>query len=83
MDVGRPIGRDARVRADQLTPAAITSLGVLRGSATVTAGTNGASLRSARMYGSLIVGSTAGTLQLKWAQNTSSGTATTCTHSRT
>jgi len=47
------------------------------GSATVTAGTNGASLRSARMYGSLIVGSTAGTLQLKWAQNTSSGTATT------
>ena len=47
------------------------------GSATVTAGTSGASnLRSARMYGTLIVGSTAGTLQLKWAQNTSSGTAT-------
>lgn len=44
---------------------------------TLTTGTNGAaSLRGATMKGTLAVGATAGTLQLTWAQNTSSGTAT-------
>jgi hypothetical protein len=42
------------------------------------AGTNGAgNLRGMTMTGSLIVGSTPGSLSLQWAQNTSSGTATT------
>ena len=45
--------------------------------AAVSAGTNGGGdTRSVKMYGTLIVGGTAGTLQLKWAQNTSSGTGT-------
>ena len=35
-----------------------------------------ATLQAALMIGSLVVASTAGTLQLQWAQNTSSGTAT-------
>jgi hypothetical protein len=40
-------------------------------------GTNGAaSLRGAQMEGSLVVGSTGGSLQLQWAQNMSSATAT-------
>jgi hypothetical protein len=40
-------------------------------------GTQGATQCAALFYGSLIVGTTTGTLQLQWAQNTSSGTATT------
>lgn len=45
--------------------------------ATVIAGTNGAgTLMSAWMFGSLITGGTAGTMQLQWAQNASSATAT-------
>jgi hypothetical protein len=49
------------------------------GAATVgTARTNGAAFLCAiGMSGGIIVGSTAGTLQLQWAQNTSSATATT------
>lgn len=35
-----------------------------------------ATLQAAVMIGTLVVSSTAGTLQLQWAQNTSSGTAT-------
>jgi hypothetical protein len=43
----------------------------------VTAGTNGAgNIRSILMTGSIVMSSTAGPIQLKWAQNTSSGTAT-------
>jgi hypothetical protein len=46
------------------------------GAATVTAGTNGAGvLRGATMLGSLIT-STAGLLQLQWAQNASNATPT-------
>ncbi len=41
-------------------------------------GTQGTSTQCGVLFcGSLIVGSTTGTLQLEWAQNTSSGTATT------
>ena len=44
---------------------------------TISLGTTGAaSLRGATMAGSLVMSSTAGNLQLKWAQNTSSATAT-------
>jgi hypothetical protein len=40
-------------------------------------GTNGpGSLTAASMWGTLAVSTTAGTLQLQWAQNTSNGTAT-------
>lgn len=47
------------------------------GSTTLTLATNGAgNLRGASFRGSLIVGSNAGNLSLRWAQNTSSGTAT-------
>lgn len=62
----------------------IGTTGTLHGSSviteatTVSAGTNGAgNLTSAFMPGSLQTSSTAGTVQLQWAQNTSSGTATT------
>lgn len=43
---------------------------------TVALGTSGATVRVARIEGALVVAATAGTLQLQWAQNTSSGTAT-------
>lgn len=45
--------------------------------ATVALGTSGATVRMAKIEGTLVTGATAGTLQLQWAQNTSSGTATT------
>lgn len=45
--------------------------------ATAAFGTLGAAVRMARVEGSLITGATPGTLQLQWAQNTSSATATT------
>jgi hypothetical protein len=46
-------------------------------SGVLAAGTNGAgNLRGLTMTGSLIVGSTPGSLSLQWAQNTSSSTAT-------
>ena len=61
----------------------VGTTGTLHGSSTITgattvaAGTNGSSnLLSAIMIGSLIMSSTAGTLQLQWSQNTSSGTGT-------
>lgn len=49
----------------------------LTGGTTISAGSNGAGVpRTLTMTGTLVVGSTAGTLQLQWAQNTSSGTPT-------
>jgi hypothetical protein len=61
----------------------IGTTGTLHGSATITggtsvsAGTGGTSvLMGAFMKGTLIVSSTAGNIQLEWAQNTSSGTGT-------
>ncbi len=46
------------------------------GSTIGTAGTDGGNLRAVLMVGSLLVSSTAGNLQLKWAQNTSDSTPT-------
>jgi len=51
--------------------------GTFTGASVVTAGTNGAAtLMGALMVGSLVMSSTAGSLTLQWAQNTSSATAT-------
>lgn len=48
-----------------------------QGSGTVILGTNGAgNLRGADFHGMLIAGSSAGSLTLNWAQNTSNGTPT-------
>ncbi len=38
--------------------------------------TNGATSRNAMFWGTVVSSSTTGNLQLQWAQNTSSGTAT-------
>ena len=47
------------------------------GSSTDLGGTNGAgNLEGVHGFGTIVCGSTAGTLQLKWAQNTSSATST-------
>ncbi len=47
------------------------------GTSTDTGGTNGAgNLEGVHAFGTLVCGVTAGTLQLKWAQNTSSATST-------
>ena len=55
----------------------ITGATTYIGTSVVVGSTNGAgTLRAQVMKGSVFVGSTAGTLQLQWAQNTSSGTAT-------
>jgi hypothetical protein len=61
-----------------ITTAGLTTIGLVATQAsTVAGGTNGAAaLRSMLMYGSVVASSTAGTLQLQWAQNTSSGTGT-------
>ena len=57
---------------------AVSTLGLtITGGSTVDANTNGATvLQGAYMDGTLVVSSTAGNLQLKWCQVTSSGTAT-------
>lgn len=45
------------------------------GAAAVPLGLNGTTLASAILLGSLVVGATAGTLQMEWAQNTGNATA--------
>ncbi len=60
-----------------ITPGGGSSAGYLRGPAGASCGTTGTGNRwSALMTGSLTTGGSPGTLQLQWAQNTSSGTAT-------
>jgi len=55
-----------------------TNLSAITGLSTlIEAGTDGARALAMLMFGTLLTGSTPGTFQLQWAQNTSSATATT------
>ena len=62
---------------------AISAGTTVTGATTVSAGTNGSgSLRGASMNGTLVMGSTAGNLQLKWAQNTANNSTGTTVHAQ-
>lgn len=73
-----PAGAALRYCADWLSTGSTVQVGITHKDTDVlAAGTGGAaSLFSVRMTGSLVMGVTAGNLQLQWAQNTSNATAT-------
>jgi len=74
-----PAGATLRYAADYLAVSTTAQIGVqLLGTDVKSACTTGVgNVFSVRMTGSLIMSSTAGSLQLQWAQNTSNATATT------
>ena len=73
-----PSGTTMRYTDTHVSTGGSSTVGALSTESTVpTAGTNGSTLRGITMTGTVATSSTAGTLQLQWAQNTSSGTATT------
>lgn len=74
-----PAGATLRYAANYLSTAFTVQVGAEQVAASPNgAGTNGTSnVFTVQMSGHLAVGSTAGNLQLQWAQNTSNGTATT------
>lgn len=73
-----PSGLTMRYGADYLSTGGTVQVGAIKiQTDTPTAGSTGAgNLRYIRMHGSVLVSSTAGTLQFQWSQSTSSGTAT-------
>jgi hypothetical protein len=73
-----PAGASIRYSVTAQTTAGAANVGTTyAGANTPTAGGGGAgNLQSVYMNGALNVSSTAGTMQLQWAQNSSSGTAT-------
>lgn len=73
-----PAGAALRAQRIYTTTAGAASVSnTITDGVTTVAGTNGAGvLQAALMEGSLVVGATQGNLQLQWAQNTSSATAT-------
>lgn len=74
-----PVGATLRYGADYASPVGplnpITGF-TLRAADTIAAGTNGSALMAVRGKGSLVVSTTAGSIQLQWAQVTSSATPT-------
>ena len=74
-----PAGATLRFQADWLSVGLTAQIGVQQVNASVlSAGTNGVgNVFAIKSLGSLSTGGTTGNLQLQWAQNTSSGTATT------
>ena len=72
-----PAGAALRFDLHGLNTASSSFSSTFTDGVTTALGTTGAaSLRGALMKGSLVMAATAGNLQLKWAQNTSSATAT-------
>lgn len=73
-----PSGTTMRYTASYITTAgAQIATNLLTGGSTQAAGTNGSGqLRGALMIGSIVMSTTTGTLQFKWAQNTSDATGT-------
>ena len=72
-----PGGSTMRYSALFVGPGGSTNVQMLTGTSTNTAGSNGAGvIQALQMTGSITTSSTAGNLQLQWAQGTSSGTAT-------
>jgi hypothetical protein len=72
-----PTGATLRYVFTESSSAGVAAVNMSAGSAVNTAGTNGAAfLKGVLMKGSVIVGSTAGTAQLQWAQGTANATPT-------
>ena len=74
---GLPSGAFMRINAKYRDNVGNIHEDLVNDATTVICGSNGAGvLRSAEFTGTLIMGSTAGNMQLRWAQGTISGTAT-------
>jgi len=72
-----PAGATMRYWLGRTSTAGAALIGEATGAQTLTAGSSGAgNLNGILMDGTLIMSSTAGSITLQWAQNTSSGTAT-------
>ncbi len=71
-----PSSGTLRYQRINFDPSNATQLSTLSGATTGTARTNGTNLQGVTMFGSLIMSSTAGNLQLQWAQNSPSSTGT-------
>lgn len=72
-----PAGSTMMLAGAGLTPAGVQLSGIVKTSSGFQAGANGVGVQvSVYVFGTLSVGSSAGTCQLMWAQNTSSATAT-------
>ncbi|HMG62693.1 MAG TPA: hypothetical protein VK599_07075 [Streptosporangiaceae bacterium] len=72
-----PAGATLRLFTAWNNTSGVAQVGMKTGSTTVTAGTQGAAnVCGAFMHGTLFCGSSDGTIQFQWAQNTSSATPT-------